>query len=320
MDTRFSQHVVEAFGSACEALARAGERLALFPEPALLTAQIRTREMEALAWLEGESFNPDQLAVDYGYSPRAWRRWPFTFVLTFDRPLEWHSESPAESIRSWLEAEIPIGEESPLHAAPEIADVRLDAWLRHSARASLLPSLIASADIAASFARSSPLDRGNIVMGAMLGDRFGIRNGKLSAGGIAALGLYRNRTPWRSLLTGATEGDLDELSERARDERCRIAWLNGIAAGAAAVLGLDQRLRLWHAKLDDECARRRKSSHLRALVLLAGAGTSLTVARAADALRLSRQATTRLVAEACEVNLLREITHGNAFRRYVISV
>lgn len=41
--------------------------------------------------------------------------------------------------------------------------------------------------------------------------------------------------------------------------------------------------------------------------------------RAARDLRMSRQAATRLVAQACERHLLREITHGNAFRRYVIA-
>ena len=55
-------------------------------------------------------------------------------------------------------------------------------------------------------------------------------------------------------------------------------------------------------------------------VALIGAGpASLTVARAAKALGLSRQATTRLIAEACKAHLLREITQGNAFRRYVIA-
>lgn len=41
--------------------------------------------------------------------------------------------------------------------------------------------------------------------------------------------------------------------------------------------------------------------------------------RAARDLRMSRQAATRLVAQACERHLLREITQGNAFRRYVIA-
>lgn len=153
----------------------------------------------------------------------------------------------------------------------------------------------------------------------MLADRCALAKGKLSAGGIAAIGLNHNRSPWRALLTGATDDDLDELTTHARDERCRLAWLEALGAGGTAVVRLDQRLRLWLAKLEVACATRRKSSHLRALALLAGAGPSLTAARAAKALGLSRQATTRLIAEACKAHLLREITQGNAFRRYVIA-
>ncbi|WP_206245316.1 MarR family transcriptional regulator [Novosphingobium terrae] len=282
-------------------------------------AHIRAREMEALAWLEGESFIPDQLAINYGSSPRAWRHWPFAFVQAFDRPDSWHAMPTAATVRTWLEADHPEEEAWSPPPAPDIADSRLDGWARGVARLSALPRLIASADIAASFARSSPLAHGNIVIGAMLGDGFANCGDRLSAGGLAAMGLYQNHTPWRSLLTGATQDDLDELSLRARDERCRLAWLSGIAAGAMAVVGLDQRLRLWLAKLEATCASRRKSSHLRPLALLAGAGPALTVARAAEALGLSRQATTRLVAEACAANLLRDVTHGNAFRRYVIT-
>ena len=81
----FSETILEAFGAAREGLARAEERLVLFPEPAILIAHIRAAEQEALAWLEGESFIPDQLAMNYGYSPRAWRRWPFAFVQAFER-------------------------------------------------------------------------------------------------------------------------------------------------------------------------------------------------------------------------------------------
>jgi pimeloyl-ACP methyl ester carboxylesterase len=110
------------------------------------------------------------------------------------------------------------------------------------------------------------------VIGAMLADRCALAKGKLSAGGIAAIGLNHNRSPWRALLTGATDDDLDELTTHARDERCRLAWLEALGAGGTAVVRLDQRLRLWLAKLEVACATRRKSSHLRALALLAGAG------------------------------------------------
>ena len=75
MSGHFSSVVLNAYGAAREGLARAEERLALFPEPAILIAHIRSAEQEALGWLEGESFIPEQLAMNYGYSPRAWRRW-----------------------------------------------------------------------------------------------------------------------------------------------------------------------------------------------------------------------------------------------------
>jgi hypothetical protein len=81
----FSSVILNAHGAAREALARAEERLALFPEPAILIAHIRSAEQEALGWLEGESFIPEQLAMNYGYGPRAWRRWPFAFVKAFER-------------------------------------------------------------------------------------------------------------------------------------------------------------------------------------------------------------------------------------------
>ena len=126
------------------------------------------------------------------------------------------------------------------------------------------------ADLAASFARAAPLPHGSVVIGAMLADRCAMAKGKLTAGGIAAIGLSHNRSPWRALLTGVTDDDLDELTTHARDERCRLAWLDALGAGGTAVVRLDQRLRLWLAKLEAACASRRKSSHLRPLVLLAG--------------------------------------------------
>lgn len=302
-----------------EALARASERLALCPEPEVLIAHVRSAEQDGLAWLEGESFFPDQLAVDYGYSPRAWRRWPFAFVRVFDRPLPSPRQPGALTVARWLngrdaDAGEPFWPPEPIAISME----RLDAWERRTA-ALALPRLIASADLAAGFARASPLAHGNIVIGAMIAERCCVADTRLSAGGIAAIGLKARHAPWRALVGGQTDEDLAETSEQARDERCRITWLEALAAGAGAVVSLDKQLRLWLARVDAACEGRRKSSHLRALALLAGKSPSLTAARAAKVLGLSRQATTRLIAEACTRHLLREITHGNAFRRYVIA-
>lgn len=197
---------------------------------------------------------------------------------------------------------------------------RLAAWEKQTAPLARLPRLIAGADLAAAFARTAPLGFGNPVIGAMLADRHCLPSSRLSAGGIAAIGLQQRHTPWLALISGAIEDEFDAISKAARDERCRRAWLEALTAGATEVIGLDQRLRLWLAQLEAACQDTRKSSHLRRLALLAGGGPSLTVTRAARDLGISRQAATRLVDKACERHLLREITHGNAFRRYVIAV
>jgi len=321
MQSSFSGELFEAFGAASAALAQAEERLALFPEPELLRTQIRMAEQEALAWLEGEPFILEQLAVDYGYSPRAWRRWPFVFVRVFDRPLPARSLPTARTVLDWLNPAEPAPSPAlALTFAPILAnDDRLALWERQVTRLAPLPRLVAGADMAASFARLSPLPHGNAVVGAMIAERHCLQNSRASAGGIAAIGLKARRTPWRALVRGDVEDDFDALSKAPRDARCRLAWLQGLTAGALAIIELDKRTRLWLRHLDTVCAARRKSSHLRALALFAGSGPSLTVARAAAHLRLSRQATTRLVAEACKTHLLREVTHGNAFRRYVIA-
>lgn len=129
----FWRELFEAFGAASAALARAEERLALFPEPGLSLARIRIAEQEALSWLEGEPFALEQLAVDYGYSPRAWRRWPFVFVRVFDRPLPAQGRPTARSVLDWLNP----AEQAPSSAltlAPILAnDDRLALWERQNA-------------------------------------------------------------------------------------------------------------------------------------------------------------------------------------------
>ena len=157
MSGHFSSVVLNAYGAAREGLARAEERLALFPEPAILIAHIRSAEQEALGWLEGESFIPEQLAMNYGYSPRAWRRWPFAFVQAFERKPPSSAIPTADAIRAWLKTDGPAIEGWPTPAPLEIADTRLEGWARQAARLSALPRLIASADLAASFARAAHL-------------------------------------------------------------------------------------------------------------------------------------------------------------------
>lgn len=325
MSSNGSKTLISTYGDARAALAAAQERMALFPEPDVLVARIRFAEQDALAWLEGEDFMPDQLATDYGFSRRAWRQWPFLFVRAFDRPLPppssfsgQQSLSPgAASILQWLAGADRSFTGAPADQALGLSPDRLMAWERRTRASSALPSLICAADLAAEFIRSAPLVAGNPVIGVMLAERHALGDSALSAGGIAAIGMKQRQTPWLRLCAGAADEDEDDLSQSASVDRCRVAWLDAMAAGATAIVRLDKRLRMWLAGLDAACAGTRKTSHLRKVVLLAARGPSLTVTRAAEELGLSRQAVTQIIAQACERHLLREITHGNAFRRYV---
>lgn len=345
MSSHGEKSLIEAYGDACAALARAEERLALFPEPDVLLARIRFAEQRALAWLEGEDFMPDLLATDYGFSRRAWRQWPFLFVRAFDRPLPpvpAAGRPPAlpgaAMVGQWLSGGARGGENArsdandvaPADQPLPVIDDRLLSWER-AVRLSLgpaasgtasppLPALVLAADLAAHFVRVAPLLQGNPVIGAMLAERHALGASTLTAGGITAIGMRQRQTPWLRLCAGTADDAMDDLSEVARAARWRLAWLNALAAGADAITSLDKRLRLWLGALDAACAGTRKTSHLRKVVLLAARGPSLTVTRAAEELGLSRQAVTQIVAQACERRLLRETTHGNAFRRYVPAI
>lgn len=311
--------LLTAFGAATAALARAEERLALSPRPDLLRARVRLLELEALGHLEGEDINHEALALEYGNSLQAWQRWPYAFAQVFTKPLP--APTTPEALRAWLETGPRRDDRTPAPAPRFAIDPdRLAAWHRRTLALRGLPPLLAAADSAAIWARTAPLTRGNLVIGVMLGDRSCQPGSTLSAGGIAAIGLMQRQIPWLRLVAGATDDDLDAPGLAAQAARWRLGWLEAIAAGALAVVALDQRLRLWLTTLDAVAAGKRRSSHLRALADFAAARPSFTVAAAAAHLRLSRQGANTLVSDALTHHLLREITHGNAFRRYVAAL
>ena len=312
-----AEPLLSAYGAATAALARAEERLALAPRPDLLLARIRLREREALGHLEGEDISHEALALEYGNSPQAWQRWPYAFAQVFAKPLP--AQPTPDALHAWLETG-----PRPKAGAPAprftVDPDRLGAWHRRTRALRGLPPLLAAADMAVIWARTAPLTRGNLVIGVMLGDRVCQPGSTLSAGGIAAIGLMQRQIPWLGLVAGATDDDLDAPGLAAQAARWRLGWLEAIAAGALAVVALDQRLRLWLTGLDEAAAAKRRSSRLRALADFAATRPSFTVAAAAAHLRLSRQGATRLVDDARAHHLLREITHGKAFRRYVAAL
>jgi hypothetical protein len=324
MVAKFSDSILNAYGAACTAIARAEERHALCLRPEILIARLRRSELEALGSLEGELILPDVLALEYGHSPRAWQRYPYAFAQVFARPLPARTFPTTRLMLDWLEGEnlpgaAPDGAITPrLPIAPD-AD-RIDAWLRSVQPSRDIPCLLAGADMAASWARVAPLAHGNVAIGVMLGERFSLAGNKLTAGGMAAIGLTQKQIGWMGLATSKADDEFDEPDVVGRTERYRLAWLEALTAGALAVVGMDQRLRIWLGKLDDACLPKRRSSHLRALAEFAAAQSSITAGMAAAQLQLTRQGATTLIEQSCGAHLLREVTHGNAFRRYVATI
>ncbi len=320
MQRMFSGQFLELFSAAAAAVARASDRVVLSPNPRVLSARLRLVELEALGWLEGEAIIPDQLALDYGDSPRAWRNWPFAFVGAFDRRLPSSAVPTAQAITQWLKP-APHQRHRVAAMPPRFAiDAdRLGAWEKHQS-SSPLPRLIAAADLAVSFARHTPLSAGNLVIGVILADRFGLPAEAGSAGGLAAIGMLRRQIAWTRLVAGAPEEELDDLSSAGGRARVREAWLEAVAEGGLALIALDHSVRRWQQALDEAVSAKRSSSRLRTLAELAAMGSSLTASRAARALTMSRQGTTQLLEEGCRLHLLREITHGSAFRRFVATI
>ena len=187
-----------------------------------------------------------------------------------------------------------------------------------SLAASGLAPLLVAADLAASFGQLAPLSRGSVVIGAMLGDCLVAPARRISGGGIAAIGIMMGRIPWVGLLASA--GEDDDYSERAVLWRRRLAWLAALVAGGNAVAELARRVDRWSSLVDQVCSARRKSSRLRSAADLVAGHSSLTASRLAGIMAVSRQGATLLLEEARKAGVVREVTHGNAFRRYVAAI
>jgi hypothetical protein len=320
MNGNFPEIALEAYGEAAAALARADERVALnINRPALL-ARIQLAELEALAHLEGEAIVHEQMALEYGSSPRAWRRWPHAFAQVFAKPLPSPGAPSADLVREWLIGEPVEPEIGPNRFPMEIHAERLTAWGRVAVSAKGQPPLLASADMASAFAWLGPLSRGSTVIGVMLGDRLVGPTLSFSSGGIAAIGIMTKQIPWIGLLGSATDGEEDDISERAIQWRRRLGWLAALTSGGEAVVDLARRVDAWTRRVDEACEGRRSSSRLRQVVDLVAQSPSLTTSQLAKLTKITRQGSTLLLEEACSARLVREVTHGAAFRRYVAAI
>jgi hypothetical protein len=319
--SKFSETVLIAFGVAQAAIARAHERVILSPKPAILKAQYRFLQQEALGHVEGELVAPSDLAMDYGYSPHSYRRWPYAFVQAFDTPPSSRQFPTAESVLQWLETLGNADDTGEIIRRPiGMNENKIELWARAVAHAHAMPAAIAGADLAAAWLTVGPLLQGNLPIGIMLGDYYSMGEAGFSAGGTVAIGLMEQRQSWAKIAVGSIDDDYDDLSNQAKLERCRVAWLQAMAGGAMALVRLDTRLRLWERRLDETMQTKRRTSQLRKLVEYAALRPSCGGTLAARDLSLSRQGAADLLDEAVAAGLLREITKGASFRRYQATI
>lgn len=320
MHGNFPQNSLEAYGATSAALARGEERLAMSANRPALLARIRMLETEALGSLEGETVRDDQLALDHGHSQSAWRRWPHAFAQVFARPLPARGLPNAEVVHRWLHEASAETDPAPTRPPIVIYEDRLKAWERHCSAAQAQAPLLAAADLAAAFARFAPLSRGNAVIGVMLGESCVKPVRRYSSGGIAAIGLSQRQLPWLGLLAERDDGEADDISAPGLTARRRHAWLEALAAGGIAVVELARRVDQWTQVVETACATKRSSSRLRRVAELAAEAPSLTATRLAGLLGISRQGATLLLNEARDRQIVREVTQGNAFRRYAAAI
>lgn len=224
--------------------------------PALI-ARIRLLETEALGTLEGETVIHDQLALDYGHSRRAWRRWPHAFAQVFTRPLPARGLPNAEVVRRWLHEASAETDHAPTRPPIAIYEDRLKAWERHCGAAQAQAPLLAAPDLAAAFARFAPLSRGNAVIGVILGEICVKPVRRYSSGGIAAIGLSQRQLPWLGLLADRDDAEADDISASGLTARCQHAWLEALAAGGMAVVELARRVDQWTQVVETACATKR---------------------------------------------------------------
>jgi len=319
--TSFSENVLIAFGAAQAAVARARERVLLCPKPAILKAQYRFLQQEALGYVEGELVSPGDLAMDYGYSPHSYRQWPYAFVQAFDTPPSSRQFPTSASVLQWLQNLGNTDRASEIiRRSINFNESKIQVWAKVAAQAHAMPAAIAGADLAATWLTVGPLLHGNLPIGIMFGDYYSMGEAGFSAGGTVAIGLMERKQSWAKIAAGSIDDDYDDLSSRAKLERCRVTWLEAMAGGALALVRLDTRLRLWERRLIDTMQTKRSTSHLGKLVEYAALRPSCGGTLAARDLSLSRQGAADLLDEAVASGLLREVTKGGSFRRYQAAI
>lgn len=299
-----------AYADAQAALVRIEERLRLSPVRQPWRARMALAERQALAAIDACDLPEDALRVDRrgrvqttAYDLTHWKAAigaPVTLATLRGDPA---------ALLAWLAADHPRAFTPDAWAAPSERDPdeRLAAVARWQAACQALPPsppLLHAARIAALWRQHAPLGKGDVVASLLIGDRWGPGRWTGSIGGLTALGLRSGTGAWR-IARGA---DLDRL------------WLEAIAAGAAAHLESEVRLRGYAKRAAGVLARRRRLGCLKEVILLAMARPAVTSAQIAKQLRLTSAGAIKLLSIAVEGGLLVERTGQASYRSYAIPV
>lgn len=341
-----------ALAKATAATAVLDDRMARSPVRDLVRSRSRVMQAEALAWVEGDLVDADDMALRYGPLRRGLHRWPMQFTRVFGK--EWPAGRPpsVDALMEWLgithgasEGAItvvcgPSGEGWLTQRPVEDIVERLETWQRRVAHATSLPRLLAGAEVALAWRDVAPLARGNLVVGMVAGDRWSFPRSALSAGGLVAIGMRASHVRWANVRAGGADIDDAEEEDHAEDgvwsgvdddegrtgvafgspmrgtDRAWRLWLSAISSAARELSDLEGRLGHYARRVDDACGNQRADSRLREALLLAAANPAVTTRLIVDRLKVSKQTAHALVAKGEAAHLLRETTNGASYRRW----
>jgi len=313
MDKQMQAEILRAATVAAMSVGRAQERLNRSAHRAILVRRLRMAEAESLGLIEGVAVLHDHLASHYGEDDAAIRRWPYAFAQVMGRPMPFDSDAPpsAQALWDWVNA--PGASSEALCEAVSLSDMREveQSLARHWPWVGNTP-LLAGAYVAIAWQARA----GCGVLGMVLGDLIADQGVGLSQGGVVALGLMLETVRWSRLVAALREPGLARAEFERRWHQCTLVWLRALTCGAAEVLRMDDMIDDWQRAVDLACQQRRRSSSLLPLCQLVAARPSTSVAQAAAALKVSRQAAARLIDQAEREGLVREVTHGTYLRRY----
>ena len=287
-----------AYADAQAALVRIEERLRLSPVRQPWRAHMALAERQALAAIDACDLPKDALRVD-----RRGRVQTTAYDLTHWKPaigapitLATLRGDPA-GLLAWLAGDAALARDR------EDGLAAIARWQAACQALSPSPPLLHAARIAELWRQHAPLGKGDVVARLLIGDRWGPGRWTGSIGGLTALGLQHGG-PWKI----ARDAALDRL------------WLEAIAAGAAAHLESEVRLRGYAQRAALVFARRRRLGRLKEVILLAMARPAVTSAQIAQQLRLTSAGAIKLLTLAVEEGLLVERTGQASYRSYAIPV